>query len=97
MNNIGNLINNLEEELLNLWKEHASTQVKTKVVFTDFYDLIFNLWEQKIITDSRISMDALNLYYRYKKYRYLSEDDMIYIETEPKAKEQFEDLISRLR
>ncbi len=97
MNNIGNLISKLEKELLNLWKHSASNSVKQKVVFTDLYDLIFNLWEQKIITDSGISMDVLNSYYKIKKYRYLPEDDKLYPQAERYSESKIETLIKELQ
>lgn len=68
MNEISKNINDLVKELTALWSKHNSGNRPVHIL-NEVYDLIISLWDKGVIKDSRLAMDILHYYHRYRKYK----------------------------
>jgi hypothetical protein len=69
MNHIHRYLKEMFDELIEYRRAYVSSLPINNPEFPhDFYDVILELWNAKVLTDPQLTMDALHAVYCYKKY-----------------------------
>lgn len=97
-NEIGSIIRQVQKPLLDKAKAHWKNNNMRPTIFADYYDLVIYLWNEKLIQDSRLSMDILHFFNHYSRFVHIDPTSYSqYLTTKQNAEQEKNDILNKLQ